>query len=257
MAGSSVLKEFAFGRFVAQPATRLLLVDGQPAKLGARAFDLLITLADRRDRVVSKNELLDVVWPGLVVEENNLQVHISALRKLLGPSVIATIPGRGYRFAAPLEGAANDDRPAATTLPAPATAASRPQGNFPAPDEALYGRDKELAALCSLLAGHRLVTIAGAGGIGKTRLALAAAWRAQPDFPDGAWLVAGTKKSRCDPRAHERRRDCRPAYLPNSPWLSGAVQSRWSGLTPSGLVRSRSIKRFEVNSLYLYWCASG
>ena len=96
--------------------------DGQPAKLGARAFDLLLTLAERRDRVVSKNELLDVVWPGLVVEENNLQVHISALRKLLGPSAIATVPGRGYRFTAPLDGAANDDLPAA---PPPAPACGR------------------------------------------------------------------------------------------------------------------------------------
>ncbi len=66
--------------------------------MGARAFDLLVALVERRHRVVTKNELLDVVWPGLVVEENNLQVHISALRKLLGQDAIATIPGRGYQF---------------------------------------------------------------------------------------------------------------------------------------------------------------
>jgi DNA-binding winged helix-turn-helix (wHTH) protein len=84
-----------FGRFELRPAERLLLAGGEPAKLGARAFDLLLALLHRRDRVVCKNELLDLVWPGLVVEENNLQVHISTLRKLLGPSVIATIPGRG------------------------------------------------------------------------------------------------------------------------------------------------------------------
>ena len=91
-----------FGRFTLQPQGRQLLVDGEPAKLGARAYDVLLALAERRDRVVSKNELLDLVWPGLVVEENNLQVHISALRKLLGPQAIATIPGRGYRFTGPL-----------------------------------------------------------------------------------------------------------------------------------------------------------
>ena len=56
-----------------------------------------IALVDRRQRVVSKAELLDLVWPGIAVEENNLQVHIMALRKLLGPDAIATIPGRGYR----------------------------------------------------------------------------------------------------------------------------------------------------------------
>jgi DNA-binding winged helix-turn-helix (wHTH) protein len=75
-----------------------LLVAGQPAPLGARAFDLLLALVERRDRTVTKNELLDLVWPGLVVEENNLQVQISTLRKVLGQDAIATIPGQGYRF---------------------------------------------------------------------------------------------------------------------------------------------------------------
>ncbi len=88
-----------FDRFEVRPTERLLLVDGQPAELGARAFDLLLCLLSYRDRVVSKSELLDVVWPGLVVEENNLSVQVSALRKVLGSQSIATIPGRGYRFA--------------------------------------------------------------------------------------------------------------------------------------------------------------
>ena len=85
-------------------AQRTLFADGEPAKLGARAFDVLAALIERRERLVSKNELLEVVWPHLVVEENNLQVQIWALRKLLGPDVIATIPGRGYKFTAVLEG---------------------------------------------------------------------------------------------------------------------------------------------------------
>ena len=75
-----------------------MLVGGHPAPLGARAFDLLVALVERRDRTVTKNELLDLVWPGLVVEENNLQVQISTLRKVLGQNAIATIPGQGYRF---------------------------------------------------------------------------------------------------------------------------------------------------------------
>ena len=74
------------------------MVGGHPAPLGARAFDLLLALVERRDRTVTKNELLDLVWPGLVVEENNLQVQISTLRKVLGQDAIATIPGQGYRF---------------------------------------------------------------------------------------------------------------------------------------------------------------
>jgi TolB-like protein len=89
-----------FDRFELQPDRRRLLLDGDPVALGSRAFDLLLALAERCDRVVGKAELLDLVWPGLVVEENNLQVQISSLRKLLGPQTIATIPGSGYRLTA-------------------------------------------------------------------------------------------------------------------------------------------------------------
>ena len=82
---------------------RQVLIDGTPAKIGARAFDVLLALVERRERVVSKRELMEFVWPKLVVEENNLLVHMVALRKLLGPHAIATIPGRGYRFVMPVD----------------------------------------------------------------------------------------------------------------------------------------------------------
>jgi DNA-binding winged helix-turn-helix (wHTH) protein len=82
---------------------RSVSIDGTPAKVGARAFDLLLALVERRERVVPKRELMDLVWPKLVVEEGNLLVHMVALRKLLGPRAIATIPGRGYRFVMPLD----------------------------------------------------------------------------------------------------------------------------------------------------------
>ena len=71
---------YRFGRIELNPATRQLLVDKQPALLGARALDVLLALIERRDRLVTKNELLALVWPRLVVEENNLQVQISRLR---------------------------------------------------------------------------------------------------------------------------------------------------------------------------------
>ena len=90
---------YRFGHCELLSTERQLLVDGHDAPLGARAFDLLVALIERRDRTVGKDELLDVVWPGLVVEGNNLQVQISTLRKVLGPRAISTIPGRGYRFA--------------------------------------------------------------------------------------------------------------------------------------------------------------
>jgi len=94
---------YRFGRFELNPATRQLFADGGQVTLGARAFDVLVALVERRERMVSKDELLAIGWPGLVVEENNLDVQISALRKALGPAAITTVRGRGYRFAPKLD----------------------------------------------------------------------------------------------------------------------------------------------------------
>jgi DNA-binding winged helix-turn-helix (wHTH) protein len=74
----------------------------RPCRLGARAFDVLLVLAERAGQLVTKHELLDLAWPGLVVEENNLATQVGNLRKVLGGEIIATIPGRGYRFTAAL-----------------------------------------------------------------------------------------------------------------------------------------------------------
>lgn len=90
---------YAFDRFELDLGKRSLLVDGQPQPVGARAFDLLVALIERSDRIVGTTELLEVVWPGLVVEENNLRQQIAALRKVMGAGALVTVPGRGYRFA--------------------------------------------------------------------------------------------------------------------------------------------------------------
>ncbi len=181
--------DFRFGRFELRPAARELLVDGQPVPLGARAFDVLHALIERRERLVAKAELLDVVWPGVVVEENNLQVQISTLRKVLGPQAIATVPGRGYRFT--ITGTSAPEASTATP-PAPAPmpfALVKRAGNVPAAVAALIGREAELAELCALLESHRLVSIVGAGGVGKTRVGLALADRLRGRFADGVWWV--------------------------------------------------------------------
>src|SRR5262245_50323012 len=95
-----------FGRYELQSHERRLLVDGKVATLGARAFDLLLALAERPGRLVGKRALMELVWPGLVVQDNNLAAQMSTLRKVVGDEVIATIPGRGYRFVARVEAAA-------------------------------------------------------------------------------------------------------------------------------------------------------
>lgn len=194
---------YRFDRFELRPAERLLYVDGQPANLGARAIDLLLMLVERHGRMVSKAELLDLVWPGLVVEENNLQVQISTLRKLLGPRAIATIPGRGYRFTVPVMAEESGLR-AGAFLTGPPQSSSGAGGLDPVASPSrglpsvlsvlpvlpvrLLGRDADLAAM-EPLREHGLITLVGPGGIGKTSFALATAHRWRRDFRDGvAWV---------------------------------------------------------------------
>jgi DNA-binding winged helix-turn-helix (wHTH) protein len=181
------ISEHRFDRFVVEPGRRRLLVDGEPAKIGSRAFDLLLALIERRNRVVSKNELLGLVWPDATVEEGNLQVHIFALRKLLGAGSVATIPGRGYQFTAPIDGRdpfLHTARDAQTCAEIAAQS-----GNLPLQLPPLYGREADASALKASIARHRLVSVIGPGGIGKTRLAQAVAHDLRGAQRDGAWLV--------------------------------------------------------------------
>lgn len=180
------------GRFELQPRQRRLLADGQPVTLGARAFDLLVELARRPDELCSKHELIEAVWPGVVVEEGNLATQISTLRKVLGGDVIATIPGHGYRFIAP-----RLDPPTAEAIgdPGPAQAQAQPAAsetlrtNLPADLPPLIGRADDLAALEALAAQHRLVSIVGAGGMGKTALAQTFLHGSRAAYPHGVCWV--------------------------------------------------------------------
>jgi predicted ATPase/DNA-binding winged helix-turn-helix (wHTH) protein len=176
-------------RFELQPAERRLLVDGQPAALGKRALDLLIALSERPDHLRTKNELLDRVWPGLVVEEANLQMQISNLRKVLGGEVIATVPGRGYRFTAVVSAAA----PSPTSAPMPPSASATPAAPRAAAHR-LIGRDPDLARLEELLQGGGCITLVGTSGVGKTSLARAAAarWSGRSVWVDLAALAHGS-----------------------------------------------------------------
>ena len=181
----------AFGRFQVLPHRRELLADGQPVKLGGRAFDILIALIEAHGAVVSKDALMARVWPDRVVEENNLQAQISALRAAFGPErdLIRTIAGRGYQFAGEIRNvsAPTDGRLTARLPVAPEPGPPAP--NLPEPVSELIGRDEELREILNLATANRLVTLTGPGGIGKTRLALAAARALLPQFANGVCLV--------------------------------------------------------------------
>lgn len=184
-----------FEGFVVLPGERRLLAGGEPAKIGSRALDLLLVLLASRDRVVSKDELLERVWPGLVVEENNLSVHVSQLRKVCGPQVISTVPGRGYQFTAASVAADGRghaagrvrERGGADEFAADPGLRAAPRGNLPASLPPLLGRDAELDEVLGMLEAGRWVTITGAGGMGKTRLAEMAGMQTAARMP--AWLV--------------------------------------------------------------------
>lgn len=166
---------FAFGPFLLLPAQTLLLENGAPVRIGRRAFDVLTLLVAAHGRIVGKRELLARAWPGLVVEEGNLKVHIAALRRLLGedaragaPRHIATVVGRGYRFIATVRQVG----PVAQMV------------QIPAPPR-IVGRDAVQDATVQDLAETRLVSIVGPGGVGKTALALAVAGVAADGLKDG------------------------------------------------------------------------
>ncbi|MFT5933231.1 MAG: TolB-like protein [Hydrogenophaga sp.] len=128
------MQRLSFTDVEIQPDERRVLVGGKPAILGARAFDLLMCLVEHRDRVVAKDELLQRVWPGMVVEETNLTVHVATLRKWLGPEAIATVSGRGYRFIAQLTVADSVPTSVAINVVEPAATATLPD-LVPPPDK--------------------------------------------------------------------------------------------------------------------------
>lgn len=180
-------QSFAFGPFVLVPARHLLLERGQAVRIGGRALGILAALVARAGELLTKRELMSQAWPDLRVDEMTLKANVAALRRVLGDGsaaahYIATVAGRGYRFVAPVEAgtfAALSSEPAPTS----------PRHNLPVSRTRIFGRDEVIDAIRRDLSTSRIVSIVGAGGIGKTTVALAVAERLVPDYRDGVWIV--------------------------------------------------------------------
>src|SRR5215472_12198168 len=182
---------FEFGRFRILPKRREILADGRPMELGGRAFDVLVVLIGANGAVVSKEELMSRVWPGRIIEDNNLHAQIKALRKAFSDhDLIRTIVGRGYQFRGEVRARRfNESEGAEPGTASQISGPPRAPTNLPAPISDLIGREVAIEEVIGLTADHRFVTLTGAGGIGKTRLALEVARRLLPQFADGVWIA--------------------------------------------------------------------
>jgi predicted ATPase/DNA-binding winged helix-turn-helix (wHTH) protein len=178
----------SFGVFRLVAAQQLLLEGDKPVRLGSRAFDILAALVERAGEVVTKEALIARVWPQTFVDEANLKIQVSALRRALGDGqgdnrYVATVVGRGYSFVAPVL----KEEPS-RAAPSPTMVPSAPH-NLPFATTRMIGREAIVATLVTQLLRQRLVTVVGPGGIGKTTVGLAVAERKIGTYEHGVWLV--------------------------------------------------------------------
>lgn len=166
---------YRFHHFALMPLARSLRAGGQPVRLSSRAFDVLVYLVRHADEIVSRQRLIAHVWPSTIVEDVNLRVQMSALRKALsgagdGYSYIERVPGVGYRFAAPVE-IASVERGAPPATAAEATDPQQRARQLSSWSRPLLGREALIADLMRDLSQHRLCSIVGPAGSGKSVVA--------------------------------------------------------------------------------------
>jgi predicted ATPase/DNA-binding winged helix-turn-helix (wHTH) protein len=190
MVVGSLRPVFASGECEIDLAQRELRVLGSPVPVGARAFEIVEVLVQSAGELVTKDELINRVWPGAIVNDNALQVHISAVRKALGPNraMLTTVSGRGYRL---LGGwTARDRRAVTAVVPQQLRVFEKTRAtNIPGVSTTLIGRSTAVQRLRDLASAYRVVTLTGPGGIGKTTLAMQVASGLLGDFEGAVWLV--------------------------------------------------------------------
>jgi predicted ATPase/DNA-binding winged helix-turn-helix (wHTH) protein len=180
---------YEFGSWEVDLIRRELRAHGAPVPIGGRAFEIIETLVQSSGELVTKDELMERVWSGVVVEENALQVHISAIRKALNSdrALLKTVHSRGYRL---LGSWTIVRKTASVGLVDPDPMPAQPfVSNLPAAVSDLIGRAAAMEHVRDLLSAYRVVTFTGPGGIGKTRLAIEVARSLFPGFRGDGWLV--------------------------------------------------------------------
>jgi len=183
-----------FGRFRLDPVRYVLHEGAKPLRLGSRALEILILLTQRSGQVVSKNELLDRVWPKSVAQEATLRVHIAALRKALGDGehgtrYVENFSGRGYRFVAPVTRQRASSSPEPMPVPPVRDVDISDTDTLPVLLTRMVGREQAVAALAARVLQQRLVTVAGAGGAGKSVVAAAVAEKQSAVYEHGVRFV--------------------------------------------------------------------
>ncbi|MGA8760909.1 MAG: winged helix-turn-helix domain-containing protein [Stellaceae bacterium] len=182
---------YASGECEVDLVRRELRVHGTPVPIGGRAFDFVEVLVRSAGELVTKDELMDQLWPGAVVTENALQVLAGATRKALGPyrDLLRTEARRGYRLLGEWTVQRRNMATRPVGLRQTGIADELAGTNFPAAVTPLIGRLAALQTLQALISAYRAVTLTGPGGIGKTVLALDLARRVHGEFANGGWLV--------------------------------------------------------------------
>jgi non-specific serine/threonine protein kinase len=172
-------------------AKRELRAHGSAIPIGSRAFEIIETLVQTSGELVTKNDLMRRVWPGVTVEDNTVQVHISAIRKALGTDrgMLKTVSGRGYRLLGDWTTRQESTPPKPDALQRTPAAAHPFLTNVPVAASALIGRETAVQHLCDLVTAYRVVTLTGPGGIGKTVLASEVARRLFPTLEADVFFV--------------------------------------------------------------------
>jgi predicted ATPase/DNA-binding winged helix-turn-helix (wHTH) protein len=161
---------------------------GIPMPLGGRAFEIVTVLVQSATELVTKDHMMERVWPGAIVGEGTIHVHISAVRKALGPdrAMLKTVSGRGYRLLGSWTPQQREGTAPPVYSPLTRTSGAPPANNFPPLITRLVGRAAACQSVRDLVSAYRVVTLTGPGGIGKTSLAVR---YLLPEFEDGGWLV--------------------------------------------------------------------